>query len=224
MAEKESKIKSISDILVIIVLAIFTASFLNAVFFETVRVKGGSMDDTLYGGGDFQVDQNMNFWGKFVFGANDTTNLGDKVLLLKLGKIQAGDIIVFKAFSAEGQRLWDLDLYGNQAQTQWIKRVIGVGGDTVEIYDNRVFVNQKELDEPYIKVPNSTYIEQEKLTVVVPEGCYFVMGDNREKGGSCDSRLSEVGCIKQANIVGKVLLVFGKKSHKLISPDALSGL
>ncbi len=221
---EESRVKTISDLLVIVILAIFIASATNVIFFETVRVRGGSMNDTLYGGGDIEVDKNMTFWGKLIFGADDLNTMGDKVLLQKLGKIQAGDIIVFKAFNEDGLRLWDMDLRGNKTQTQWIKRVIGVGGDTVEIYGGRVFVNNKELVEPYLKTPNSTYIEEERLTVLVPEDCYFVMGDNRERGGSSDSRLSEVGCIKQENVVGKVLLVFGKKSHKLSTSDSVSGL
>lgn len=81
---------------------------------------------------------------------------------------------------------------------QWVKRVIGLPGDTVEIKNHTVYVNNVALKEPYIKeAPNYTYGPFQ-----VPAGQYFVLGDNRNN--STDSRV--IGPVPKANIVGEVWL------------------
>jgi signal peptidase I len=81
----------------------------------------------------------------------------------------------------------------------YIKRIIGVGGDTIEISDGRVYLNGKELHEPYVAAyPWSDYGRR-----TVPEGHVFVMGDNRNN--SDDSRGS-VGFLRIDRIVGRAVL------------------
>jgi len=82
-----------------------------------------------------------------------------------------------------------------------VKRVIGLPGDTVEIRDSVVYVNDAPLDEPYLTRPRTSDFAK----VEVPEGCYFVLGDNR--GGSMDSRDSAVGALPKEAIEGKSLCV-----------------
>ena len=85
-----------------------------------------------------------------------------------------------------------------------VKRVIGVGGDTVNIdfIRGEVFVNGIMLDEPYIDEP-TTLSYDVKFPLTVPEGQLFVMGDNR--GDSLDSRSSKIGFIDERYILGKVV-------------------
>ena len=92
-----------------------------------------------------------------------------------------------------------------------VKRVIAVGGQTVDIdFDaGVVYVDGQALDEPYTFEPTYlSYAEYGKALeypVTVPEGELFVMGDNRNH--SEDSRFSDVGCVKKESVLGKVLLV-----------------
>ena len=87
-----------------------------------------------------------------------------------------------------------------------VKRVIALAGDVVEVEEGGiVFVNGEELTEGYV---NEAYFGpgDREYPYTVPEGCVFVMGDNRN--GSRDSRSLSVGTIKEEYIVGRVLFRF----------------
>ena len=101
---------------------------------------------------------------------------------------QKGEILVFQ--------------YPRDPKRDFIKRVIATAGDTVEIKDGRVFVNDQLLNEDYIL--EKTRSEYPKSTV--PEGTVFVMGDNRNN--SEDSRFADVGFVPYSLIKGKAMLVF----------------
>ena len=85
----------------------------------------------------------------------------------------------------------------------FIKRVIGVGGDTVEVRDGQVFVNGVALDEPYLFRNDAGVVEPteagDQTRWVVPEGEVFVMGDHRQV--SADSRVS--GSIPASAVIGR---------------------
>lgn len=111
---------------------------------------------------------------------------GEIIFSLKTKKFEQGDIIAF--------------YYNNKIL---VKRVIAGPGEWVDISeDGTVFVNSVPIEEPYLveKAFGDTNIE---LPYQVPEGRYFVMGDQRAT--SVDSRNTAVGCVEQEQVVGKIL-------------------
>jgi len=96
----------------------------------------------------------------------------------------------------------DIIVFSFSSQRDFIKRVIAVEGDMVEITDGRLFVNDLGIDEPYI----AGYQMPDFGPIIVPERHIFVMGDNR--GNSMDSREPNVGYISIQSIKGKAVLVF----------------
>ena len=101
----------------------------------------------------------------------------------------------------------DIVIINRYTQEPLVKRVIAVAGDTLEINGetNQVIVNGKVLAESYTKgLTYPLYFQPTKQ--VVPDGCVFVMGDNRED--SMDSRFPEVGFIHTEDIMGKAVYRF----------------
>ena len=108
-----------------------------------------------------------------------------------------GDIVVFTP---------PPDWQSGSAVTPYIKRVIGIGGDNIEIHDGKVFVNDIELVEPYVfQEDGKTQQTEDVLQTAhwaVPEGELFLMGDHR--GSSADSR--EFGTVAVDKVIGRAWL------------------
>lgn len=107
-----------------------------------------------------------------------------------------------------------------------IKRVIAVGGQTVDIRDGKVIVDDKILSEPYVNEGAATsdigygaFTDQYPITV--PEGYFFVMGDNRNH--STDSRARSVGLVKKDQIYGKALVRYSPLKDFDILTDSWKG-
>lgn len=123
-----------------------------------------------------------------IYGSSMTPTLvnGNIVAAVRNGTYQRGDIIAF--------------YYNNKIL---VKRVIGMPGEWVDMDESgNVTIDGEPLEEPYLteKALGECDIE---LPYQVPEGRYFVMGDHR--GVSSDSRSSQVGCVSEEQIVGKLL-------------------
>ncbi len=121
-----------------------------------------------------------------------TLEQGDRLIISKLFYTpQQGDIVVLQKDSFADYPL--------------IKRVIATEGQTVDIdFDaGVVYVDGVALDEPYTAEP-TVVREDFDEPVTVPEGCIFVMGDNRNR--STDSRTDSIGCVDTRLIMGKALL------------------
>ena len=99
----------------------------------------------------------------------------------------------------------DIVVVDRYTEDSLVKRVVAKGGDTLTITDSyHVYVNGELLEEPYTR--GVTVPRDIKGPVVIPEGCYFVMGDNRTV--SKDSRMNEIGIVSEKDIVGKVVFRF----------------
>lgn len=123
-----------------------------------------------------------------IYGSSMSPTLvnGNIVTALRGGSYERGDIVAF---------------YYNDKIL--VKRIVGLPGEVIDIdEDGSVSVDGEPLDEPYLdeKALGECDIE---LPYQVPEGRYFVMGDNR--GVSSDSRSSQVGCIAEEQVIGKLI-------------------
>ena len=124
-----------------------------------------------------------------------TLHNGDRMVLSKVGDIHRFDVVILKA---------------PDENVEYIKRVIGMPGDTVEMKNGVLYINGKKVDQPFINTEalakQTVFIDDftlESLTgeAKVPEGKYFVLGDNR--GVSKDSRM--IGFIDRSAIEGKAV-------------------
>jgi len=118
----------------------------------------------------------------------DTLRQGELVAALRGAQVERGDIAALQ--------------YG--ANKILIKRVIAGPGDEVTVQeDGKVLINGEELQEPYVTHAGGE-CDIEEMPYVVPEGRWFVMGDNRSL--SLDSRNEQFGCVAQEQIIGPVVL------------------
>jgi len=103
------------------------------------------------------------------------------------GAPERGDVIAFP--------------YKEDPSQKYIKRIIGLPGDKIDILDNRFTVNLIPIDGDYITAAGNVV-----FPIIVPDGAFFVLGDNRN--ASKDSRYQEVGFVPKRDIVGKAVLRF----------------
>ena len=179
------------SICVAVILALFVRTFVVQAF----KIPTGSMENNLLIGDHLLVN-------KFVF-APTVTGLEEAVL--PIASIRRGDIIVFK--------------YPEEPERDFIKRVIALPGETIELRQKRVYIDETLLDEPYVRFlipPDEASggdfdVRVQYGPVMVPGGHYFMMGDNRDN--SQDSRYW--GFLPEEYVKGRALFVyfsFGEQS------------
>ena len=165
----------VETILICVIFVIFSRAFV----FQQSKIPSGSMEDTLLVGDYIMVN-------RFIYAP---TSLGLERALLPIKPIQRGDIVVFKQ--------------PNEPEIDYIKRVVGIPGDTVEVRRGYLFVNGDPIPEPYVNEAyriNATY----QHPVKVKPGHYFVMGDHRNS--SSDSRVW--GQVPRELVKGRALLIW----------------
>ena len=174
-----------------LVTAVILALFVRTWAVQAFKIPTGSMENNLLIGDHLLVN-------KFVFGPTATPI---ERTLLPVREPRRGDIVVFK--------------FPNEPERDFIKRVIGLPGDTLELRDKKVFVNGQALDEPYVHflepmaVPGSSEVTSFDVRerygpVRVADNQYFVMGDNRDN--SQDSRYW--GFLPRSYVKGRALMIY----------------
>lgn len=134
----------------------------------------------------------------------NTVMTGDRLIANRLSYIASEperfDIVVFK--------------YPDDESKLFIKRVIGLPGDTVEVRDGEVYINGSDtpLEDSFIK--EEMYTSDTPMIYEVPEDCYFMMGDNRN--GSNDSRLWNNKFVNRDKILGKAVFKYYPKFEILL--------
>ena len=172
-----------------IVIAVILALFVRTWVVQAFKIPTGSMENNLLIGDHLLVN-------KFVFGPTASTI--DRALL-PIRNIRRGDVVVFK--------------YPDEPERDFIKRVIGLPGETVELRAKKVYIDGQPLDEPYVHFLQPASEAQEVTSfdvrerygpVKVPDDQYFVMGDNRDN--SQDSRYW--GFLPAHYVKGRALMIY----------------
>jgi signal peptidase I len=174
-----------------IVIAVILALFIRTFVVQAFKIPTGSMEPNLLIGDHLLVN-------KFVF-APTLSNV--ERLVLPMTDVRRGDVVVFK--------------YPEDPERDFIKRVIGLPGETIELIDHRIHVDGRPIEEPYahylprpdnqgLHETTSEDVRERYGPVVVPANAVFVMGDNRDN--SQDSRYW--GFLPKENIKGKALMIY----------------
>jgi len=138
----------------------------------------------------------------------DSFHDGQRVLVIKEGIAYAfqepeiGDVIVFHSSN-------------DNSHNEYIKRIIGSPGDTVEVKDETVYVNDIPLNEPYIKQPPDYTVD----LVEVPADKYFFLGDNRNRSSDSHNLSPERRWVEREDITGKAWLSVWPPGEWGLVPD-----
>jgi signal peptidase I len=169
-----------------IVIAILIALFIRAFIVQAFKIPSSSMEDTLQVGDYILVN-------KFIYGIRIPYSdkiFGESKKFFEWKTPRRGNVIVF--------------IFPKDRTKDFIKRVIGTEGEKIEIIRNKIYVNDKLVDDPWgqFKMPRSSI--EDYGPVKVPEGSLFVMGDNRDN--SQDSRFW--GFVKINEVKGKAFIIY----------------
>ena len=171
-----------------IVIAVILALFIRTWVVQAFKIPTGSMEENLLIGDHLLVN-------KFVF-APTAGAAGEQ--LLPVGRVERGDILVFK--------------FPEDPERDFIKRTIGLPGETIELRGRQVFIDGQPLDEPYLQ-PAATTLPAGVTAIdgrdnfgplEIPAGHYFMMGDNRDN--SQDSRYW--GPLPHGHLKGRAMVIY----------------
>ena len=154
--------------------------------------------------GEELPERNQKLWG-IVY---DVVATLESAVIILIPSFSGGDrVACIHSFSGYERGDVIIISHATRKDESIIKRVIAVGGDTVDIdfYKGTVSVNGQVLDEPYVNTPTNLSYDM-TFPVTVPEGKIFVLGDNRND--SLDSRSTDIGFINENKVLGKVVFRF----------------
>jgi signal peptidase I len=171
-----------------IVIAVILALFIRTWVVQAFKIPTGSMEQNLLIGDHLLVN-------KFVFGP---ARGGVEEQLLPVGRVERADILVFK--------------FPDDPERDFIKRVIGLPGEMLEVRRKQVYIDGNPLDEPYLRPEAKTLRagatpvdgRDNYGPVTIPDGHYFMMGDNRDN--SQDSRYW--GPLPHGHLKGKAMMIY----------------
>jgi signal peptidase I len=189
---KEKTKSNVKEYIESIIIAILIALFIRTFIICAYKIPSRSMVETLLVGDHILVN-------KFLYGV--------KIPLLRntiipVREPKRGEIVVF--------------IFPNDRSKDFIKRVIGVGGDTIEIKNKKIFINGKEYSDSYgiysdnIIYPATMQPRDNYGPVTVPKNSIFVMGDNRDE--SLDSRFW--GFVDLKDVEGKAFIIYWSWNHE----------
>ena len=181
MLDRKAVIKNIEGIVIAVLFAIFIRTFIIQAF----DIPSGSMEPTLVPGDYILVN-------KFIYGVR-MPYLGTRLIAFK--EPRRGDVIVF--------------IYPKDPSKDFIKRVIGMPGETVQIIGGKIHINGKLIPDPWgyfdsREPPGFIEAVENFGPVLVPSDCLFVMGDNRNN--SEDSRFW--GALPINNVLGQAFVIY----------------
>jgi signal peptidase I len=170
-----------------IIIAIVLALVIRTFVVQAFKIPSGSMEDTLLIGDHILVN-------KLAYGLQ-VPFVDAKIRLFGLiGDPDRGDIIVFP--------------FPRDPSRDFIKRVVGVPGDRIEVRNHHVYINSEPLKEPYVKLDDRAAAHPSRYSRwgpdVVPPGKLFVMGDNRDN--SADGR--DWGFLDSSQVKGRAFIIY----------------
>ncbi|TYB30861.1 MAG: signal peptidase I [Candidatus Mcinerneyibacterium aminivorans] len=167
---------------------------------ERSKIPTPSMENTLLVG-DYVIVDKFTYGGKIPL-----TN----IRVPGFRNVKKGDIVVFWEPDKSLPGVWDKLFFWRKGNSKrLVKRCVAVGGDTVEIKDKQLYINGELQEEPYVKhsdndiIPGFLSARDNFGPLTVPEGEFFMMGDNRDN--SKDSRF--IGCVPKDYVIGSPLII-----------------
>jgi signal peptidase I len=188
---KQTARGSLVELVTIVAVALGLALGIQAFLVKPFRIPSESMEPTLAVGQRVLVDR----------------------VSFRLGEPDRGDIVVFKPPLGADDNVCGVKHSSESAcprptsersDTNFIKRVVAVGGDRLKVEDGRVFINGRRQDEPYARLDSSCGICNLRREIRIPKDHFFMMGDNR--GESADSR--EWGPIPKKWMIGNAFVTY----------------
>jgi len=167
------------------IIAVLLALFIRAFVFQAYKIPSGSMEPTLLVGDHILVN-------KFIYGIK--APFINKTII-PLSEPKRGDIIVF--------------IYPLDKKKDFIKRVIGLPGEQIEIINKKIFINGKLFDGPFGVYGKNSRKNNNLGPIIVPSNGLFVMGDNRDH--SYDSRYW--GFVPLEFVKGKAMIIYWSWPH-----------